>query len=102
MPSIWKKFSSAKGPILIDKNGVTSQIALTVKNLSGKLGPIALVYAGSGSFVERDDAARHAVIEAKGKDVKRQLDKLQADKEDAQDERDAVVAGNVKINAGTN
>jgi hypothetical protein len=33
---------AAKGPILIDKNGVTSQIALTVKNLSGKLGPIAL------------------------------------------------------------
>ncbi len=33
-----------------------------------KLGPIALVYAGSGSFVERDDVAHHAVIEAKGKD----------------------------------
>ncbi|GGN10809.1 hypothetical protein GCM10009721_43520 [Terrabacter tumescens] len=33
-----------------------------------KLGPIALVYAGSGSFVERDDATKHAVIEAKGKD----------------------------------
>ncbi|MDQ7247393.1 intermembrane phospholipid transport protein YdbH family protein [Dongia sedimenti] len=33
---------AAKGPILIDKNGVTSQIALTLKNLSGKLGPIAL------------------------------------------------------------
>lgn len=33
-----------------------------------KLGPIALVYKGSGSFVERDDAAHRAVIEAKGKD----------------------------------
>ncbi|GAA5035741.1 hypothetical protein GCM10023258_37940 [Terrabacter aeriphilus] len=33
-----------------------------------KLGPIALVYSGSGSFEERDDAARHAVISAKGKD----------------------------------
>ena len=33
-----------------------------------KLGPIALVYAGSGTFVERDDAAHHAVIEAMGKD----------------------------------
>ena len=33
-----------------------------------KLGPIALVYSGSGSFVERDDEAYHAVIEAKGKD----------------------------------
>ncbi|GAB2175194.1 intermembrane phospholipid transport protein YdbH family protein [Dongia sp. agr-C8] len=33
---------AAKGPILIEKNGITSQIALTLKNLSGKLGPIAL------------------------------------------------------------
>jgi hypothetical protein len=33
---------AAKGPILIDKNGVTSDIALTLQNLSGKLGPIAL------------------------------------------------------------
>ncbi|HEV7145433.1 MAG TPA: SRPBCC family protein, partial [Pedococcus sp.] len=33
-----------------------------------KLGPIALVYAGAGSFVERDDGAHRAVIEAKGKD----------------------------------
>ena len=33
-----------------------------------KLGPIALVYSGAGAFVERDDAAHRAVIEAKGKD----------------------------------
>ncbi len=33
-----------------------------------KLGPIALVYGGTGKFVERDDAAHRAVIEAKGKD----------------------------------
>ena len=33
-----------------------------------KLGPIALMYAGSGTFVERDASARRAVIEAKGKD----------------------------------
>ena len=33
-----------------------------------KLGPIALVYSGTGSFIERDDAAHRAVIEAKGKD----------------------------------
>jgi len=33
-----------------------------------KLGPIALLYAGTGQFVERDDAAHRAVIEAKGKD----------------------------------
>jgi carbon monoxide dehydrogenase subunit G len=33
-----------------------------------KLGPIALVYSGAGSFVERDDSAHRAVLEAKGKD----------------------------------
>ncbi|MFZ2504467.1 MAG: SRPBCC family protein, partial [Nocardioides sp.] len=33
-----------------------------------KLGPIALVYNGSGSFVEKDEAARKFVVEAKGKD----------------------------------
>lgn len=33
-----------------------------------KLGPIALVYAGSGTFVERDEAARRMVLDAKGKD----------------------------------
>lgn len=33
-----------------------------------KLGPIALVYAGSGTFVERDEEAHAFVVEAKGKD----------------------------------
>jgi carbon monoxide dehydrogenase subunit G len=33
-----------------------------------KLGPIALTYAGAGSFVEKDEAARRLVLEAKGKD----------------------------------
>ncbi|HET6698442.1 MAG TPA: SRPBCC family protein [Nocardioidaceae bacterium] len=33
-----------------------------------KLGPIALTYSGSGTFVERDEAAYRFVIEAKGKD----------------------------------
>ena len=33
-----------------------------------KLGPISLVYAGSGSFLERDEAAHRFVLEAKGKD----------------------------------
>ena len=45
---------------------------VTAEGFSGtvkvKLGPIAQLYAGSGSFVERDDQARRAVIEAKGKD----------------------------------
>jgi carbon monoxide dehydrogenase subunit G len=33
-----------------------------------KLGPISLVYTGSGRFVERDESARRAVLEAKGRD----------------------------------
>lgn len=33
-----------------------------------KLGPIALVYAGAGSFVERDESARRFVVDAKGRD----------------------------------
>lgn len=33
-----------------------------------KLGPISLVYSGSGHFVERDETAHRFVIEAKGKD----------------------------------
>ena len=33
-----------------------------------KLGPIALVYNGSGSFVEKDEASHTMRIEAKGKD----------------------------------
>ena len=30
-----------------------------------KLGPIALVYAGAGTFVQRDEAAHSFVVEAK-------------------------------------
>ncbi|WP_353508095.1 SRPBCC family protein [Intrasporangium sp.] len=33
-----------------------------------KVGPISLLYTGSGSFVARDDEGHRAVIEAKGKD----------------------------------
>jgi carbon monoxide dehydrogenase subunit G len=33
-----------------------------------KLGPIALVYNGSGTFLEKDEAAHRLVIDAKGKD----------------------------------
>ena len=33
-----------------------------------KLGPIALVYTGSGTFVEKDDDAHRFVVDAKGKD----------------------------------
>ncbi len=42
------------------------------QNFSGtvkvKLGPIALVYSGSGTFVEKDDEAHRFVVDAKGKD----------------------------------
>lgn len=33
-----------------------------------KLGPIAMVYTGTGTFTERDDDSHHAVIKAEGKD----------------------------------
>jgi len=33
-----------------------------------KLGPIALLYNGSGTFLEKDEAAHRFVVEAKGKD----------------------------------
>ncbi len=33
-----------------------------------KLGPVALQYAGSGTFVERDEAGRRLVLDAKGRD----------------------------------
>jgi len=43
-----------------------------VQSFSGtckvKLGPIALVYTGSGTFVERDETAHRFVVEAKGRD----------------------------------
>ena len=33
-----------------------------------KLGPIAMVYTGTGTFTERNDQSHHAVIKAEGKD----------------------------------
>ena len=33
-----------------------------------KLGPIALVYNGSGTFTEKDEANHRFVVDAKGKD----------------------------------
>ncbi len=37
-----------------------------------KLGPISLVYGGAGTYVERDEADRRVVIDAKGKDKRGQ------------------------------
>ena len=33
-----------------------------------KLGPVSLQYSGKGRFLERDEAARHVVLEANGSD----------------------------------
>jgi carbon monoxide dehydrogenase subunit G len=33
-----------------------------------KVGPVTSEYAGTASFIEQDDAAHHAVIDAKGRD----------------------------------
>ncbi len=35
-----------------------------------KLGPIGLTYKGKASFVEKDEAAHRAVIDARGKDAR--------------------------------
>src|SRR5215472_3006452 len=35
-----------------------------------KLGPINLTYRGSAKFVEKDDTAKRAVIDARGKDAR--------------------------------
>ena len=39
-----------------------------VGSVKVKLGPVSLQYNGTGTFVERDPATHHAVVEAKGKD----------------------------------
>ncbi|WP_240190871.1 SRPBCC family protein [Aeromicrobium sp. YIM 150415] len=44
-----------------DENGFEGSVKV-------KLGPIALVYNGSGTFVEKDETAHRMTIEAKGKD----------------------------------
>ena len=51
------------GAVVTDVEGDTFRGTVKVK-----LGPIALQYAGSGTFVEKDDDAHRFVVEAKGKD----------------------------------
>ena len=46
----------------------SSDAASFAGSVKVKLGPIALVYTGSGTFVEKDVAARRFVVDAKGKD----------------------------------
>ncbi|MFD1825750.1 MULTISPECIES: SRPBCC family protein [Mumia] len=50
---------------VVDENDFTGTIKI-------KLGPISLVYGGSGTYVERDEAERRVVIDAKGKDKRGQ------------------------------
>jgi carbon monoxide dehydrogenase subunit G len=51
------------GAVVTSMEGDTFQGSCKVK-----LGPIALVYNGSGTFVEKDESAHRMKIEAKGKD----------------------------------
>ena len=51
------------GAVVTSVEGDTFQGSCKVK-----LGPIALVYNGSGTFTEKDESARRMVIDAKGKD----------------------------------
>jgi carbon monoxide dehydrogenase subunit G len=51
------------GATVSSADGDTFQGACKVK-----LGPIALVYSGSGTFVEKDEEAHRFVVDAKGKD----------------------------------
>jgi carbon monoxide dehydrogenase subunit G len=51
------------GAILTGREGETFQGKVKIK-----VGPVTSEYAGSASFVEKDDAAHHAVIDAKGRD----------------------------------
>ncbi len=51
------------GAVVTSVEGDTFQGSCKVK-----LGPIALVYNGSGTFTEKDETARRMVIDAKGKD----------------------------------
>ena len=51
------------GAVVTSVEGDTFQGTVKVK-----LGPVALQYAGSGTFVERDEAGRRLVLDAKGRD----------------------------------
>jgi carbon monoxide dehydrogenase subunit G len=66
----WAQFNDIAGVATCFPGAtVTSADAETFQgSCKVKLGPIALVYNGSGTFVEKDDAAHRFVVEAKGKD----------------------------------
>lgn len=66
----WATFMDLEGVGLCFPGATVTEV--TEDGFSGtvkvKLGPIALVYAGAGRFLSRDDATHRAVIDAKGKD----------------------------------
>jgi len=66
----WATFNDIEGvagcfPGAVVTEADTESFKGTVKV---KLGPIALVYNGTGTFVEKDEATHRLVIDAKGKD----------------------------------
>jgi carbon monoxide dehydrogenase subunit G len=66
----WAHFSDIEGvagcfPGATVTEADTESFSGTVKV---KLGPIALVYNGSGTFIEKDESAHRMVIDARGKD----------------------------------
>ena len=70
VPTAWAAFEDISsvaecfpGAVVTSVEGNTFQGTCKVK-----LGPVALQYAGSGTFVERDEAGRRLVLDAKGRD----------------------------------
>ena len=66
----WRTFNDLEGLAPCFPGATLSSVE--GENFTGsvkvKLGPIALLYSGSGRYVERNEADRRVVIEARGKD----------------------------------
>jgi uncharacterized protein len=67
---VWAAFNDVEGLVpcvpgatLVSSNGDSFEGTIKVK-----LGPISMVYGGTATFLERDEAAGRMVVEAKGKD----------------------------------
>jgi len=66
----WAHFQDIEGVASCFPGAVVTSVEGDTFNgsVKVKLGPIALVYNGSGTFVEKDEAAHRFVVDAKGKD----------------------------------
>jgi carbon monoxide dehydrogenase subunit G len=66
----WAHFQDIEGVATCFPGAVVSSVEGETfhGSVKVKLGPIALVYNGSGTFVEKDEAAHRFVVDAKGKD----------------------------------